>query len=1290
MGEHHGEEQLDFVVNGKNVQVLPSTIPSTLSLARFLRDHLFLKGTKIMCNQAGCGTCVVTAVVPDGTDNGKTISINSCVTPVLSCQGWNITTVEGIGNPKTGLNPIQKRMMAYDASQCGFCTSGMIMQMNSHLENQKPAAAVADIEDILDGNICRCTGYRPIFDAFKSLATDCPKELADKLEKEPEELQGGFVCARKSASAAKKSTTTGKARFVKTEDGCRWWTPKDLNDLRVILQNLPTDSKYRLVAGNTATGVYANDGPYTNYIDVKKVPELQAVTKSFTLTMGSNVSLSQVIDTLDSMADEDPSNYAYGKQVVIHLKKVAHTSVRNIGSLAGNLMMKHIHREFPSDVFLNLEALGAMLVVMGTDGTVKEYLPSEWLDTSMDRKILYQVKFPRLNSSEYTYSSYKITPRRVNAHAYTNVATKIKTDNNFVVTEWPSIVCGGISNSTIHASKTEALLVSKSLKDPATLHEAMRSLAEEIFPDADEDWHADTSYRKHLVQACVYKSILQVLGDSVPKELRSGAERELPRGISKGSQSFKVNPDLWPMNKPIHKLEAKAQCTGTAEYIGDIPNQEYELHGAFVTAELGPSEIDTVDTTEALKLEGVVGFVDHRDVPGQNTYMHSMLHQVKEELFCSGKVFYAGQPVGLIVAETHDIALAAAKKVKVTYKNSGTKKPVVCIKEAILDQERVAQKAKMQIGKKPKDIAKTFDGEIEIGSQYHFYMETQSVLVKPIENSEFDVFSSTQWMSFVQEALSTVMALPYSKFNIQVRRLGGGFGGKFKNSGSMACAAAVAANKMNRPVRIILDLKSNMRMYGKRLPYFAKYNVGVTNKGLLQNLSIKMYCDTGFTHNEQTVADAAKFLQNGYACPSWDVEGFAVKTDTPSNTYTRAPGTTQGHNIMEIIMEHIADGLGMDPLELKRKNFLKKGDLLLAGDNDNPKYLEEENPLPAIITDITNSSNVTERKSAIAAFNKANKWRKRGLSVVPCKYELAYIPFMPYYCSLSIFAKDGTIIVTHGGIEMGQGINTKVAQTVAKTLGAPSVDLVTVKAANGNTTPDNCVSGGSSTSEMTCYAAMKASKVIREKLDSVQKALGNQVDWNTLIGAAFMNGVELTAVQGAHPKTDKMGSYFLWGAVVTEVEIDALTGEKNILRTDIVEDTGASISQAVDVGQIEGAFTFGLGLWTSEKISHDPTTGVLLTDDTWNYKPPTAYDIPEELNVKLVEGDKTKGLLGSKATGEPATHMGVSVALAIRNAVKAARTEVDPSSGWYNIVGPMTVEQIQRDTAVTASHFTLQ
>lgn len=371
-------------------------------------------------------------------------------------------------------------------------------------------------------------------------------------------------------------------------------------------------------------------------------------------------------------------------------------------------------------------------------------------------------------------------------------------------------------------------------------------------------------------------------------------------------------------------------------------------------------------------MDGVVAYLDHKDVPGLNSIVPGKNwywpYNEPEEIFSSGKVKFAGQTVGLILAKTPDTALQAAKLVKVKTMNKA--KPVLTIKEALKDPNRIEVVGVRSIdGDANPEIF--VEGEWSLGSQYHFYMETQSVLIRPSENGEFDVYAGTQWLDATNRQVNLVLNKPMNKINVVCRRLGGGFGGKMKNSLLVASAAAVAANKMKTGVKIVMDLQSNMATLGKRDPHLIQYKVGVTKDGLLQSIDATLSSDVGFSSAESSSPATFSSFQNAYNCPNWKVKYQSVITDLPANTFVRAPGSTQGHNAIECILDHVAYELQMDPVELRLKNFFKKGDILLPQtipgiDN----YFMEDNPLPGILDRLKKDSDFEARLKAVEDFNK--------------------------------------------------------------------------------------------------------------------------------------------------------------------------------------------------------------------------------------------------------------------------------------------------------------------------------
>lgn len=1285
LGEGHNDMgfqetlDLEFTVNGSEIKVPVKSLDPTLSLARFLRQNLHLTGTKISCGQGGCGACIVTALI----SGSETKAVNSCLTPVLSCQGWKITTIEGLGSKKSGLHPIQQRLATFHGTQCGFCSPGMVMSMNSLRESRETEPSLKEIENILDGNICRCTGYRPILDAFKSFAADAPEDLKKKVA-DIEDLicQNGKMCPTTKEPCLKKCSSDKIVQCFSIDSEVQWFAPKSAGELMKLLKSVPNPKRVKLVAGNTGSGIYPAEDKIDVYIDINQI-QIDQVSSKSPLTVGAGMTLTKFMNLMEDLGKSDPK-WKFGKEMAKHLLKVANVGVRNRGTMAGNLMLKHKDRTFPSDLFILLEGVGAKLIVTDSNGTTSKLSLQDWLEVSMEQKLLNSIEFPGLEEN-HIFRTFKIASRSQNAHTYVSGAFLAKVNSQtLVIEEQPTIVFAGISSSFLHASETEALMKGMNVNDQTNLNKIMSSLHKEIIPD-DNPVNTSPEYRRQLAQALVYKFVLSILGDQARPELRSGSTQVI-RGVSRGGQHYETNPELYPINKPIQKLEGDIQCSGEAEYVDDIPGFPYELHGAFVISEVANCELDSVDPSDALAISGVQAFLDHSDIPGEN---HWALGRFRDEIFSSGKIHFAGQSIGLIVAESPDLAQKAAKLVKVTYKNK--KKPILTIQEAIqtegyLNKDASVHGTEAVLGEDPIEddsAVKTITGEFEIGSQYHFHLETQTCLVRPIEEGQFEVNCSTQWIDKTQEIIAKALGIPLNLVDMKVRRLGGAYGGKIEKCNLSAAACAVAANKLNVPVRIVLDIKTNMEMLGKRLPYYAKYKVMVTPEGVLKSVGIKMYCDCGDNFNSPTVDMAKTFSQNCYHSEKWRVSPNAVLTNTPSNTYVRAPGTTQGHAIIETIMEHAAMELGMDPLEFRLKNILKKGDKLLAGG----EFEDEMNPVKILIEQVQNSSKFQERKSMIQEFNEENRWKKRGISLIPVRYRHNYYG-TKFHVHISIFDSDGTVALSHGGIEMGQGLNTKVAQVVAKEFGI-SMDMIKVKPSSSLIAPNNSCTGGSMGSECCASAAELACRELKARMKKVKDSLPSKTSWVDLVKACSQQAIDMTARHMGHTGNDKLQGYDIWAAVVTEVELDVLTGEMNIRRADLIEDTGSSISPEVDVGQVEGGYIMGLGMWTTEKIKHDPITGKLLTNDTWEYKPPSSQDIPEDLRTTFYNSKRNPyGVLGSKATGEPCVLMGVGVMFAIRDAINAIKKDLGADlKTWYRMDAPATVDNIQTTTGVGSQHY---
>nr|XP_058949586.1 xanthine dehydrogenase/oxidase-like isoform X1 [Pocillopora verrucosa] len=1262
--------EVSFTLNGTQHKV---TNPDPgMSLNEWIRNQPGLQGTKVMCREAGCGCCVVSVTRHDlSVGKDVTVAVNSCLFPLCGVNGGKVTTIEGIGNRFDGFNPIQERLAEHNGSQCGYCSPGFVMNMYSLLQ-ENPSPSKQQIEDNFDGNICRCTGYRPILDAMKTFAkSENPIDI-EEITKCP------GICGNGGLNCTRKCLTTS----VYEVSGVLWYSPTTLTDLYTLMSK-HKNNKIRLVAGNSGKGIYKNDGPFDVMIDITKIEKLHTIPSvtevpNGDLVIGAAVSLNTLINVLDNQAEE-MSGY---KVLADHVRKVANVPVRNVASIAGNLMLTHDHPDFPSDIFTILEAAGARLIIADSStASETQYSLMQFLSLDMTGKVILAVLLP-IFTSDYIICTYKVMPRSQNAHAYVNAGFVAKVDKSTMTLSAVRIVYGGIEPHAMHPFKTESFLVGKTLTEQATLAEALTTLGEELIPDSPPAG-ASKEYRKSLALGLFYKFYLTVLGDKASARVKSAAVPFI-RPVSSGTQDYDTQKKEYPLTKPMTKLAAKLQTSGEAQYISDIPMQGGELHAAFVISTQGNCKIDSYDASEALKMPGVVKFITAADIPkgGINNFTPTSFGLAVEEIFSSGNVSYAGQALGAIIADTQRHADEAAKAVKVTYKDQ--EPPLLTIDEAVAAESFFDPQAKT-ITKGDAETAiknspHVIQGAVSTGHQYHFHMETQAALCVPEEDG-MTVHCPTQWVDLTQAAVAQTLNYPVQSVNLSVKRCGGAYGARITGANHVATACAIAAYVTKRPVRMRLNLSTNMEMVGVREPYKATYKAGVASDGKLNGIDVNLYADCGSTPNAIDVGTAQSWVDNAYFCDNWKIVPYATHTNTASNTWCRAPASTQAVFIIETIMEHVAKELKLTPEAVRKVNLYKNGEKTQMGQT--LKYCN----LDTLWKNILVSSDFQTRKTAIDTFNKNNRWRKRGISVVPLKYGIAYFGSQ-FTAMISIYHADGTIAISHGGIEVGQGINTKVAQVVAYQLKCP-LDKIAIKPTSAFSNPNSGATGGSITSELCCKTVLGCCDILNKVIDPVRKTMPS-ASWAEIIAKCFANGADLSAKYRYQAPSSEMVNYNIYGATCVEVEVDVLTGEREIIRADILEDCGQSMNPEIDVGQVEGAFVMGLGLWLTEKFIYDTKTGQNLTNGTWEYKPPCSKDIPIEFNVTLLKNAPNPlGILRSKAVGEPPLCMSCACLFAVKHAVEEARAEIGQGADYFVMNAPSMVEDTQLACLVEPSQFSL-
>ncbi|XP_055537409.1 xanthine dehydrogenase-like [Wyeomyia smithii] len=796
---------------------------------------------------------------------------------------------------------------------------------------------------------------------------------------------------------------------------------------------------------------------------------------------------------LTSAAKEKPE-FKYCLELVEHINLIGSVPIRNTGTIAGNLSIKNEHKEFPSDLYLILEAIGTKITIAESMERTIIVSPEEYVNINMRNKLIVNIILPPKDPKTHLVRSFKIISRAQNCKAYVNSSFVIELNAERTHIE-SAIICFGVINPNFtHATETEKFLTGSDILTNNNLQTCLQILSNELKPI----WtllDASPEYRKNLAIALFYKFVLSFAAEcntTLRSAYKSGGYK-IHRPISTASQEFDTHQKRWPLTRCIRKIEALAQTSGEAKFINDLPRMPNELYAAFVLATEVHADIQNIDATEALNLPGVIAFYSVKDIPGQNDFMPFRdLEPEPEEIFCSRKVLYHGQPVGIVVAETFTLADQASKSVKIAYIH--TREPILPTVREVVGSDcksvRIIDTNHGFTGGKYNESTEgpvSLSGKLELGGQYHFSMETQTCICVPIEDG-MDIYSSTQWVDLVQVPVARMLNIPESTLNLQVRRLGGSYGGKASRSSLIACSCALAAHLTRRPVRFIMSLEANMSVIGKRYGLISEYDISVSSEGKIQRLHNRFAHDSGSSYNE-TPFYINNSYPNCYTDEKWKIEAFNALTDSASNTWCRAPGSTEAIAMIETIMEHIAHATGRDPVDIRMNNMA-----------EGSKMLEL---LPQFRLDVRYDN----RKQEIKQFNDKNRWKKRGILIVPMRYPVGYLGVL--HALISIYNGDGSVSIAHGGIEMGQGLNTKVAQVAAHVLGIP-MELVSIKSANNLISPNAVCTEASFTSEAVCYAVKKACEILLRRMEPLREKY-NYDSWPSLISEAYKENINLCA-----------------------------------------------------------------------------------------------------------------------------------------------------------------------------------
>ena len=1248
---------MEFLLNGSKVEL--KQVSPNLTLLEFLRRR-GLTGAKEGCAEGDCGACSVVWVAscPDGQRTFR--AVNSCLMPMGSVAGGEVRTAEGIGTSRD-LHPVQKCMVDFHGSQCGYCTPGIICSMfeGFHREDLK---TMDQMDDQLSGNLCRCTGYRPIKYAFAAaLADRKPGETLQASDEIPPELS----CP---------------AHYQ--YDGEEFFRPAKLEELLELLARHPDA---RMVAGATELGLEITKRykRFPKLICLEGVTDLRELRAEDSIwRIGAAVTLSELYDVV---GEEYP-------ELAEMLRVFGSRQIRNRATLGGNLATASPI----GDCAPALLALDSKLVIASLNHEnpskarvqerivpISEFFLAYRKTALAPGEVLKTVLIPRpVVPTGITRKAvwYKVSRRREMDISTVSAAFVLRLDVDEQVVE-VRLAYGGVSATPVRALKTESFLAGRLWNDE-TLNAACQILSQEFQPISDVRGSRD--YRLELITGLLRKF-----------KASSHATVEDP-SIADWYAREKVDNAL--PHESAHK-----HVSGEAVYVDDSHYGGGHLTVWPVCSPHAKARVLKRDASAARAMPGIHAVILAEDIPGRNE-VGAVKHD--EILLADKEVDYHGHLVAIVVGTDAESCRKAAEKVEVVYEPLA---PLLSLREAVEKQSFHNEPNFIKRGDCTAALASApimLEGEFEFGGQEHFYLETNAAWARPEEDGAMFVVSSTQHPSEVQQTISHVLDIPAHRVTVSCPRMGGGFGGKETQAATPAVLAALAARATGRTCGIRWNRDQDMMITGHRHPFFARFKVGFDSDGMLKALQVELWSDGGWSQDlSQAVTDRALFhLDNAYYIPAVHFRGQVAKTNKSSNTAFRGFGGPQGMLFCEEIMDRVARKTGLPP-EVVRERNLYHG----SGETNTTPYGMEipDNHIPAIWKSLKELADFDQRRAEIARWNALPNNPPRGIAITPVKFGISFtITHLNQAGALVLIYQDGSVQVNHGGTEMGQGLHTNIASIVCTELGLLP-DSVRVMHTSTDKVPNTSPTAASSGTDLNGAAARNASVTLRERLLPIAATLlkekldreiplneicfqdgfatfaGEKIKFAEICRRAYFERVNLSA-SGFYStpgiKWDRAAGrgrpfhYFSYGAAVSEVEIDPFTGMHRLLRVDILHDVGTSLNKAINRGQIEGGFIQGMGWMTMEELVWDDK-GRLLTHSPDTYKIPSSGDTPPIFNVHFRNGSVQEGVvIGSKAVGEPPIMLAFSVREAIRDAV-ASR---GPGCVEAPLACPATAEAILR------------
>ncbi|BGP22254.1 xanthine dehydrogenase/oxidase [Rhodotorula toruloides] len=1089
-----------------------------------------------------------------------------------------------------------------------------------------------------------------------------------------------------------------------------WYRPVSLAQLVKLKRAIP-DAKLVGGASEVAIEVGIKGSAYPACIYVSDIPELAGVSlpdfdsPEPALEFGANLSLSDLERVVRDLIAQAPTAQTGALNAVRdQLRYFAGRQIRNAASTGGNIATASPI----SDLNPVWAATGAKIVCVApasrpNDGEFE--LPMDdfftgYRQTKLPQDgIIVRVVLPippkrfEEDGKVEVVRAYKQAKRKDDDIAIVTACFKARVDLREKKFADIKIAFGGMAAYTILAKNTQDYLAGKPI-NAETLDAALDILASEF----DLPFSVPggmPSYRRTLTLSFLFKFFVEVAkrADVVLDGVSEDDVEEVTDSIHRSiSSSTRDNSDPYAQTVVGHQvphLSGLKHVTGEAIYVDDIPPYANEGQLALVLSTRAHAKLLSVDPSEALEMDGVLTYVDWHDMPSRKANCWGTAAQ-DEYFFAEDEVTCHGQIIGAIVAKTKLEAQRAARKVKIEYEDLPI---VLTIEEAVRAKSFFQSYDRRMSRGKPTSAALaesecTLSGTLRMGGQEHFYLETMASLAIPkLESGEMEIIASTQDPTGTQRWVAQATGVPRNRIVAKSKRMGGGFGGKESRTAMLSAVCAVAAKKLRRPVRCMLERHEDIKISGQRHPFLVEWKVGFTKEGKLTALDADLYANGGYSLDiSGGVADRAiAHADNAYYIPNVDVRAKICKTHTVSNTAYRGFGGPQGMLIAETYIEAIAAHLGLDIDTVREINLYKEG--------QETQYHQAvlDWHIPRLLQDCKRDSNYESRKKETERFNQEHRFRKRGLALVPTKFGLAFgVKAMNQGSALVSIYVDGSVLVAHGGTEMGQGLYTKCVQIAAEELKVP-IDAVFTSETATNTVVNTVPTAASAGSDLNGYAILKACQELNKRLRPYREKFGPDAPMSALAAAAWGDRISLSAtghhatpnldyVWNVQEKTGDLFHYFTQGVAAAEVELDLLTGDSTVRRVNIKMDVGRSINPAIDYGQIEGAFTQGMG-WSTMEESLWLRNGAIFTTGPGAYKIPGFADTPQVFNVSLLrdaEWPNLGSVHSSKGIGEPPFFLGCSVALALRDALKSARSDAGiPPTDVQEFRYPLTSERLR-------------